>query len=183
VTAPAEQKYARIERERRFLLKEFPTGANVVRSLHIVDRYIHDTTLRLREQKASDGTPVFKLTQKIAQPGEGAQQGIVTTIYLNQDEFCILKQLPALTLSKVRYSVPPFGIDVFEGALEGLVLAEAEFDSTVAAEALEIPPFAIREVSEDIRFTGGRLVRASPDELRAWLAEYGMPAARSSAGT
>jgi CYTH domain-containing protein len=32
-------------------------------------------------------------------------------------------------LNKVRYSVPPLGIDVFEGTLEGLRLAEAEFNS------------------------------------------------------
>lgn len=57
-------KYARIERERRFLLDRFPS-ADVVRIRHITDRYIDGTCLRLREQTDDSGPAVFKLTQKI----------------------------------------------------------------------------------------------------------------------
>jgi CYTH domain-containing protein len=167
-------KYSRIERERRFLLERFPQDAIVVRTRRIQDRYIHDARLRLREQTDDDGSTVFKFTQKISERGAGAQQGFITTMYLTRDEFCVLAQLPANKLAKTRYSVPPFGIDVFEGVLEGLILAEAEFATAEDAAALEIPSFIYAEVSADDRFTGGRLVRASRDELRAWLAEYGI---------
>jgi len=95
-------------------------------------------------------------------------------MYLTKGEFGVLAQLPARTLSKTRYSMPPFGIDVFEGALKGLLLAEAEFDSPAAADALSLPSFIFREVSTDNRFTGGQLVRASLQELQIWLSEYGM---------
>jgi hypothetical protein len=37
-----------------------------------------------------------------------------------------------------------------------------------------LPPFIFREVSDDIRSTGGQLVRASREEVRAWLLEYGI---------
>jgi CYTH domain-containing protein len=140
-----------------------------VRVRRIRDWYIDGTTLRLREFGAGDE---FKLTQKIAARAGIAQQGFVTSMYLTRSEFLLLSQLPGKELCKTRYSVPPFGIDVFEGALEGLVLAEAEFDSPDTAEAVLIPPFAMREVTSDERFTGGRLVRASRDDLRAWLSEY-----------
>jgi CYTH domain-containing protein len=95
-------------------------------------------------------------------------------MYLSKDEFCILAQLSAKQLNKTRYSVPPFGIDVFEDRLEGLILAEVEFESASEADALVLPSFIVREVSADPRFTGGRLVRASRQELETWLLEYGI---------
>ena len=171
---PLVHKYARVERERRFLLEQFPKNADVVGIRRLNDRYIDGTTLRLRKQSKDGGPTVFKLTQKIPARADGAQRGFITSMYLSESEFSLLAQLPAKTLSKTRYSVPPFGIDVFEGALEGLLLAEAEFDSASEAEAFPVPSFALREVSSDERFTGGELVRASRQEMLAWLLEFGI---------
>jgi CYTH domain-containing protein len=167
-------KYARIERERRFLLDQFPRNVRVVRIRRITDSYLDGTALRLRKQSQDDGPTTFKLTQKIPERGKGGWQGLITTIYLAEDEFRVLVQLSANKLCKTRYSVPPFGIDVFEDSLQGLVLAEAEFDSGAAANALMLPPFISREVSADDRFTGGCLARASRQDIRAWLLEYGI---------
>jgi CYTH domain-containing protein len=174
VNVGPEHKYARIERERRFLLDHFPSNANALRVRRIVDRYIGDTALRLRKQSEDRGPIIFKLTQKISAPSSGAQQGFITTMYLTENEYCVLAQLSAKTLSKNRHSVPPFGIDVFEGTLKGLILAEAEFDSAETADALTIPCFISQEVSDDDRFTGGHLARASRQDLRTWLFEYGI---------
>jgi hypothetical protein len=60
---PPEHKYGRIERERRFLLDQFPNHVNAVRVRRITDRYIDGTTLRLREQSEDGGPTMFKLTQ------------------------------------------------------------------------------------------------------------------------
>jgi CYTH domain-containing protein len=174
VNMEPQHKYARIERERRFLLEQFPSNANVVRIRRLSDRYIEGTALRLREQSEDGGLTMFKLTHKVPARASGAQQGFITSMYLTQDEFCVLAQLSAKKLSKTRYSVPPFGIDVFEGTLQGLVLAEAEFDSAAAADALTLPSFMLREVSADNRFTGGQLVRASRQDIQTWLSEYGI---------
>ncbi|HLK65786.1 MAG TPA: hypothetical protein VKU19_20255 [Bryobacteraceae bacterium] len=173
----APHKYARIERERRFLLRHFPAHEHVVRSRLIVDRYIDGTTFRLRKLSENGGTVAFKLTQKILARSSGAQQGLITTMYLTVEEYCVLAQLPAKTLTKTRHSVPPFGIDVFDGPLQGLLLAEAEFESAADADALVLPDFILHEVSGDDRFTGGQLVRASPQDVRTWLSEYGIDAA------
>ena len=169
----ANPKYTRIEWERRFLLDRFPSGANVVCTRRISDRYILGTRLRLRRLEGI-GETVFKLTQKIPSDSDGAQQGLITSLYLSEDEFKLLAELPANVLTKTRCSVPPFGIDVFEGELQGLILAEAEFESENEAIALPPPPFAFHEVTEDRRFTGGQLVTASRSQLRSWLAEYGI---------
>ena len=170
----AEHKYARIEYERRFLLDEFPRDPTVVRVRRITDRYIGGTLLRLREQSDKGGSKMFKLTQKVPGNSDGAQQGLITSMYLTEDEFDVLAHLPAKKLNKTRYSVPPFGIDVFEGALHGLLLAEAEFDSAAEADALVAPSFVRQEVTRDSRFTGGRLVCASQQDLETWLSEYGI---------
>ena len=167
-------QYARIECERRFLLSHLPANIEVTRIRRLRDRYIDGTTLRLREQNEPGQPTVLKLTQKVPARAEGAQQGWITSMYLGREEFSVLAQLPAKRLQKTRYSAPPFGIDVFKGALEGLCLAEAEFDSDAAAAALTLPPFIRAEVTRDDRFTGGELVRASPSEIQAWLSEYGI---------
>ena len=166
-------KYARIERERRFLLDRFPT-VDVVRIRHITDRYIDGSRLRLREQSDDGGPAIYKLTQKVPARVNGAQRGLITNLYLSADEFHLLAQLPGKVLSKVRYSVPPFGIDVFEGPLQGLRLAEAEFNSDAESDALVVAEFILHEVTDDERFTGGQLVCASRRSVESWLAEYGM---------
>ena len=175
-------KYARIERERRFILKQFPTEVSACRVRRITDRYIEQTRLRLRQQVDHDGTPTFKLTQKIPSQAAGAQQGFITTMYLDAEEFRTFARLPAKQIQKTRFSVPPFGIDVFEGALAGLILAEAEFESATEAESLILPPFIVRDVSEDARFTGGRLANASIREVQNWLAEYAVEVSIPSSG-
>jgi CYTH domain-containing protein len=167
-------KFAKIERERRFLLHDFPKKARVVRIYRITDRYVDGTTLRLRKQTEDNGPTAYKLTQKIPVRDTGSQQGLIATMYLTEKEHAVLARLPAHELSKTRHSVPPFGIDVFDGALEGLILAEAEFDSADAADALVLPPFISREVTNDDRLTGGHLARASRQEVEAALREYGI---------
>lgn len=63
---------------------------------------------------------------------------------------------------------------MFEDALRGLVLAEAEFDSAEHATSLVLPSYISKEVSNDIRFTGGRLVRGTRQDIQSWTSEYGV---------
>jgi CYTH domain-containing protein len=140
----------------------------------ILDRYIEGTTLRLRRLEDQEGHAIFKLTQKLPERTFPAQQGRITNLYLTAAEHEVLAPLPAKTLRKIRYSVPPFGIDVFEETLKGLILAEAEFDSAAEASALAVPSFVVKKVSEDVRFTEGRLIAAAKEDLQNWLAEYGI---------
>ena len=180
---PSTSQYAKVAWERRFLLQRFPAEVAITRTRHIIDRYLEGTTLRLRQQ-SDEAETVFKLSQKIPQSTKGVRRDLVTTIYLTEMEFCRFTRLPSKLLQKTRHSVPPFGIDVFEGVLEGLVFAEAEFDSEAEASNLTIAPFLGPEVSDDDRFSGVRLASAARLELEQWLAEYGVelsaPIARSA---
>ncbi|MDQ6722167.1 MAG: hypothetical protein M3003_15420 [Candidatus Dormibacteraeota bacterium] len=169
-------KYARIERERRFLVHALP-AERALRVRRIVDRYFVDTRLRLRMMEDVESAPparVYKLTQKIPGPPSRSSQGLITNIYLSDTEYHLLSGIPAAVLQKTRYSIPPMGIDVFESALRGLLIAEAEFESDEDMRAFLPPAYLAAEVTRDQRFTGGRLVSATREEIASWLREYGI---------
>lgn len=131
--------------------------------------------MRLRRVDRQGGAPELKLTQKIpADRPAGGVQGLITTVYLSPAEYEVFAALPARVLRKSRWSLPPLGVDVFEPPLHGLVLAEAEFGSDEEAAAFEVPSAAVAEVSDDPRFTGGRLSAVDRPELLRWLAGFGV---------
>ena len=158
-------KYAFVERERRWLCREVPV-ALIRRSERLTDLYVTGTRLRLREALPLDGgEPKRRLGRKA---DVDASTRLITSIYLTDAEFALLKGLPGRTLCKVRHQLGPvngveMSVDEFEGPLAGLVMAEAEFDSAEAMAAYPAPNFATREVTDDPRFCGG------------WLVENGLP--------
>lgn len=168
-------KYARIERERRFLLARLPVASEAVVGRRITDRYLTGTRLRLRRVEHPDSrTCEFKLTQKVPAERPGHVQGLITNVYLSQAEYDLIASLPAAVLCKTRLSVPLLGIDIFDPPLHGLVLAEAEFTTDEEARSFLPPLGTVAEVTEDTRFTGGTLVRSHRNDLLTWLAEYGI---------
>jgi hypothetical protein len=78
-------KYARVERERRFLLANPPAPSSVTVTRVITDRYLLGTRLRLRRAEFSDGRCEIKLTQKVPVPQSGAVQGLITRVRLQTD--------------------------------------------------------------------------------------------------
>jgi CYTH domain-containing protein len=167
-------KYARVEVERRFLLAGVPEGAEILAVHEIDDRYLDGTRLRLRRMALVGGPTQLKLTQKLPDADGHGRQGELTTLYLSEAEHAALAGMPAAALSKSRLSIAPYGVDVFHGALAGLILAEVEFASVEAAAALVPAAFCRAEVTADRRFTGGELVRATGEQVRAWAREYGV---------
>ncbi len=179
-------RFARPELERRWLLHGVPSG-EPTRLVEIVDRYLPGPGLRLRAMSGADGT-TYKLTQKVA--GEEGGPGTLTTIYLSAQQAASLHGLEAYVLRKTRMSFPPYGVDVFHDALDGLVLAEAEVvpsrsdDATSAPDlataradlaAIPDPPGAVAEVTADVTFTGGHLARLTSADLRAALTSFVPP--------
>ncbi len=150
------QKYARVERERRWLLGEAPDLTHAQSEIEITDIYFVGTRLRLRRMVDRRGQQptIYKLAQKLPPTG-GA--GLITNTYLSEAEYELLSRLEGKQLRKVRYSVPPFVVDVFEPPLEGLVLAEAEFETDGAMATTKTPEGAVKEVTDDRRYSGGHL--------------------------
>ncbi|MBN2500525.1 MAG: hypothetical protein JXB38_07115 [Anaerolineales bacterium] len=166
-------KYAQIESERRFLLKDLPGDLDAGVFWRITDKYIPGTHLRLRTVAAPDGTvQARKFTQKYKQPDQATHEATITNFYLDEAEFAVLDALPGMLLVKRRYRYPhgdlAYSLDVFEGNLEGLVLAELE--STTAGEAA-LPAFVARDVTADPAFNGGTLARLTRAEFLVWFTE------------
>ena len=122
------------------------------------------------------GETIFKLGQKQAPSPPDYSRMTITNIYLSQDEFAVLAQLEALELEKLRHWIEHdgrlLGIDVFGGHLTGLVLAEVSFASLdEMAQTIDLPPWITREVSDDIRFTGGSLAERTADQATELIRE------------
>jgi CYTH domain-containing protein len=167
-------KYALVERERRFLLAA-PPGAPLADERHIADRYLTGTRLRLRRvTRAGPAEPEYKLTQKVPAARPGPVRGLITNFYLSRAEYDLLATLPAARLAKTRLSFPPYVVDLLGPPLHGLVLAEVEMGSNADLAACPPPPRSVAEVTRDDRFTGGRLAVAPRETLLSWLAEFGL---------
>lgn len=171
--------YSRVEVERRYLLGGAPPALVGASGWRIVDRYIVGTRLRLRHMEALDGSVVgYKLGQKYGADGQSAAERTMTNFYLNEAEYATLAALEARTLAKVRYRYVyegrEYGIDVFEGPLRGLTLAETECESVAACRALQIPPFALRDVTEEPFFTGGHLATLTRERFEVGMTMYGL---------
>ena len=158
--------FARIERERRFLLGCPPSPAAVTGRRRITDRYLPGTRLRLRRtDDLRSGDREFKFTQKVPASRPGYVQGLITSTYLSAAEYELLATLPAAVLSKTRLSVPPLGIDVFEPPLHGLIMADVEFSTDSEAQSFLPPASVVAEVTAESRFTEAACVSARRHDL------------------
>lgn len=155
-----KSKYAWVERERRWLCRAVPFE-RVVSAETYTDLYVTGTQLRLREAVSTGGGPtMLRLGRKA---DVSASVRLLTSIYLSPEEYRLLSALPGKVLRKTRHSLGRIDgadvfVDVFDGALAGLVMAEAEFEDMEAMAAWPMPDFAFREVTDDVRYTGGKLV-------------------------
>ncbi len=161
-------KYARAEREQRWLLRSVPKGARG--TVEIVDRYLTGTTLRVREVTSGDEV-TWKLGQKVRADPTSPELAHHTTIYLSAEEHALLSQLPGAELRKTRrhldFGGRTFAIDELHDPLEGLLLAEVELEPGEPRRTQ--PPWADRDVTDDDRFSGARLATANEAEARAVL--------------
>ena len=154
-------RYAHVERERRWLCDAIPHD-RVVASSRIVDLYVASTQLRLREQRDLATSEVqYKLGRKA---DLSASARLITTIYLSSPEFALLAALPGERLTKTRHRIAGASgetivVDVFDGGLTGLILAEVEFADDGCMAAYRPPDFFGREVTDDPSYTGGQLAR------------------------
>ncbi len=168
-------KYARVERERRFLLRELPAPlTRASRHVQIWDNYITKTRLRLRKVRVPETKEyTWKLTQKFAPAPPDFSRTVITNIYLSEYEYEVLSVFEGNEIRKNRYPFEhegrAYSIDVFLGALWGLVLAETSFETDDEMDSFTMPSFAVSDVTKDEMFTGARLVELTADDIRAEL--------------
>lgn len=171
-TIVPESKYARIERERRYLLQDLPPGlTRADPHVQITDNYITGTRLRIRKVRDPRTNKwTVKFTQKFAPNPADLSRTVITNTYLNAAEYQVLSVFEANEIRKNRYPFEwkgrKFAIDMFLGDLFGLVLAEVSFENDTELASFPQPPFAVAEVTNHELFTGGKLCDLTFEEIR-----------------
>jgi CYTH domain-containing protein len=180
-TIVPDSKYARVERERRYLLQDLPEGlTRADPHLQITDNYITGTRLRLRKVREPRSNKwTVKFTQKFAPKPEDLSRTIITNTYLNALEAEVLSTIfNSNEIRKNRYPFEfegrKFSVDMFLGDLFGLVLAEVSFETDEELDQFPKPPFALADVTNEELFTGGRLCELTFSEVRTEIANRGL---------
>lgn len=180
-TIVPDSKYARVERERRYLLRDLPEGmTRADPHLQITDNYMTDSRLRLRKvREPRTNKWIVKFTQKFAPNPDDLSRTIITNTYLNALEAEVLSSLfNSNEIRKNRYPFEfdgrKFSIDMFLGDLFGLVLAETSFETDEDLDNYPAPPFALADVTNEPLFSGGRLCELTFSDVRAEIAKRGL---------
>jgi len=185
-TIVPESKYARVERERRYLLQDLPEGlTRTDHHLQITDNYITGTRLRIRKVRDPRTNKwTVKFTQKFAPDPNDLSRTIITNTYLNAIEAETLSVFNSNEIRKNRYYFEygnrTFNVDMFLGDLFGLVLAEVGFDTDEELKAFAKPPFALADVTNIELFSGGSLCELTFAEIREEILKRGYLAASSN---
>ena len=119
------------------------------------------------------GRVVLKLSKKYDVPDPLARP-LVTT-YLTSEEDALFAALPGHWLRKRRHAVPSasveFEIDLFEGALAGLELAEIEQTDAASLAAVQLLEWARSEVTYDPDFQAGMLALLDRSHAETFVRE------------
>ena len=186
-TIVPESKYARIERERRYLLPDLPEGlSRADHHLQITDNYITGTRLRIRKVRNPQTNKwVVKFTQKFAPNENDLSRTMITNLYLNATEAETLSIFEANEIRKNRYyfdfEARRYSIDMFIGDLFGLVLAETSFETDEELENFQMPPFALADVTNNEIFSGGKLSELTFADVKNEILQSALLNAKSAA--
>ena len=176
-TIVPESRYARVERERRYLLRDLPEGmTRADPHVQITDNYITGSRLRLRKvREPRTNKWTVKFTQKFAPDPNDLSRTIITNTYLNALEAETLSIFNSNEIRKNRYKFEfdgrEFAVDMFLGDLFGLVLAEVSFETDEELESFPKPPFALVDVTNEELFSGGRLCELTFSDIKDEIAK------------
>ena len=185
-TVVPDSKYARVERERRYLLADLPEGlTRAEHHLQITDNYITGTRLRIRKVRDPQTNKwIVKFTQKFAPEQEDLSRTVITNLYLNATEAEMLSIFEANEIRKNRYYFDfegrRFSIDMFLGDLFGLVLAEVSFETDADLDSFPKPAFAIADVTNNVVFSGGRLSELTFADVKEEIQRTGLVNSQSA---
>ncbi len=166
-------KTYRIETRRVFLLQNLPEPlTRASRHLQIFDNYIENTRLRLRSVRSPE-TKEWQWILQQREPLENLSSWKISEIFLNEIEHQQFEIFEGREIKKneraetneirknryfYKFSGKQIEIDMFLGALWGLILASVYFANEEEANAFETPPPAVSEVTNERFFLGENLL-------------------------
>ncbi len=142
-----------MEIEKKFTVRSMPKLDDY--DYHKIEQaYINrKPTMRIRRQDDE-----YYFTYK----GEGLMAREEYNLPLNEEAYCHLKEkADGKVITKTRYLIPYGGytieLDVFEGELSPLVIAEVEFPSIEEAESFTPPEWFDKDVTSDPKYQNSNL--------------------------
>ena len=161
------------ELRRVFLIQDLPEPLTRASShLQIFDNYVEKTRLRLRSVRVPETKKWSWILEHRFPPDENDLSiWKVAEIFLNEAEYHVFEQFEGREIRKNRYFYELDGnqleLDVFIGKLWGLNTAKVVFESIEELQNFEIPPFVIREVTNNHFFVNENLVGKSFADVQA----------------
>ena len=157
-----------MEIERKFLIEKLPDLSEAFDVWKIEQAYLADKpTLRIRK-KNDEYILTYKNRKKTDETGLETVAAVNEEIEIPLPESIyehLLKKKIGHKVKKTRYlfrldEKHKIELDVFEGRLEGLVMAEVEFTDVADANSFVPPKWFGKEVSGDKRYTNKSLSKA-----------------------
>ena len=142
-----------MEIERKFTVKELPDLSNY-QYKKLTQAYLNtDPVIRIRREDDE-----YVLTYK----GKGLLAREEHNLPLNAESFeHLLPKADGLVISKTRYLIPyeeyTIELDIFEGDLAPLIMAEVEFESEDEAHSFVPPSWFDMDVTQDMRYHNSNL--------------------------
>lgn len=170
-------KTYRTERSRIFLIEELPEPlTRAAAHIQFFDNYITETRLRLRSIRDPESKEwTYIMQQRLPVNAELPAERKISDIYLNEAEHAHFEQFEGNEIRKNRYfhefDGRMFSFDVYLGKLWGLNTALVEFDDDEDPFAVDMPSFAVYEVTGKPFFSGENLVNMKFDDIQAEVAE------------
>lgn len=169
IPEPESTSTSTVERERKFLVGSVPSHLDLSDHVDIRQGYLvtdeHDEHASVRVRDA--GREGYTLTVKAGRHGAERTE-LEWTIGREQFDAAWAHTV-SRRIAKRRHRIPldrsVVELDVFDGELRGLVVAEVEFPDADTLVAFEPPPWFGREVTDDDRFANAALaVNGLPDD-------------------
>ena len=158
-----------LENELSFLVTKLPDLSGLPKK-EIVQHYLPAKSHPLRLRKADQ---TYELTKKLP-VDDSVSRKEELTIPLTAEEFGMLVEHSVGLLTKTRYYYPLPGeltaeIDVFTGALTGLIMVEVEFADEASRAAFVPPIWFGRDVSEEFWSSNPWLAGKTIEDVRPHL--------------
>lgn len=164
-----------VELELTYLAREIPKEINGVKPSRLLDIYVPENSsapfIRLRSKDDK-----CEITKKKPIDKNDFSRQTEQTIPLEKDEFEALAVSSGRRVEKDRYQVIIEGktaeVDVFDGALKGLVVIDFEFDTPEAKADFTPPACCLAEVTQELFIAGGQLAGKSYTDIAPVLDKF-----------
>lgn len=165
-----------IELEKTYLAKFIPVKLEKCKHKEIIDIYMPQdhghSSLRIRKKGDE-----YELTKKNQIDANDSSKLKEQTVQLTKQEFDFLSQLKGRMVHKIRYyfnyKARVCEIDVFQGALKGLIVIEIEFENEEEKESFEMPDFCLADITQENFIAGGLICGKTYEDVEEYLNRYG----------